>query len=64
MTKKMKKIYVALSAATIEYLKNLKGHIKTFVLCIICSRCKNEDEKLFKLKSIEILKILVLFKNI
>ena len=55
MTKKMKKI---------EYLKNLKGHIKTFVLCIICSRCKNEDEKLFKQKSIEILKILVLFKNI
>ena len=26
MTKKMKKLYIALFAVTIEYLKNLKGH--------------------------------------
>ena len=26
MTKKMKKLYTALFAVTIEYLKNLKGH--------------------------------------
>ena len=38
---------------------------KTLVLSIICSKCKNEDEKTFKEKeSIEILKILGLFKNI
>ena len=38
---------------------------KTFVLSIICSKCKNEDEKIFKEEdSIEILKILGLIKNI
>ena len=44
---------------------------KTLVLSIICSKCKNEDEKIFKEEeSIEILKILGLiekydsFKNI
>ena len=38
---------------------------KTLVLSIICSKCKNEDEKLFKKeKSIEILKILGLIENI
>ena len=38
---------------------------KTLVLSIICTKCKNEDEKIFKEEeSIEILKILDLFKNI
>ena len=38
---------------------------KTLVLAIICSKCKNEDEKMFKEeKSIEILKILGLTENI
>ena len=38
---------------------------KTLVLSIICSKCKNEDEKIFKEEeSIEILKILVLIYNI
>ena len=38
---------------------------KTLVLSIICSKCKNEDEKLFKEEeSIEILKILGLIENI
>ena len=38
---------------------------KTLVLSIICSKCKNEVEKLFKEeKSIEILKVLGLIKNI
>ena len=37
---------------------------KTLVLSNICSKCKNEDEKIFKEEeSIEILKILVFFKN-
>ena len=38
---------------------------KTIVLFIICSKCENEDEKIFKKEeSTEILKILDLFKNI
>ena len=37
---------------------------KTLVLSIICSKCKNEDEKLFKEKSIEILNIVGLSRNI
>ena len=38
---------------------------KTLVLPIICSNCKNEDEKLFKEKeSIEMLKILGVIENI
>ena len=38
---------------------------KTIVLSIICSKCKNEDEKIFKEEeSIEILKILGLRNNI
>ena len=38
---------------------------KTLVLSIICSRCKNEDEKIFKEEeSFEILKILDLVENI
>ena len=38
---------------------------KTLVLSIICSKCKNEDEKLFKEEqSIEILKILGSIENI
>ena len=38
---------------------------KTLVLSIVCSKCKTEDEKLFKgEESIDILWILGLFKNI
>ena len=38
---------------------------ETLVLFIICSKCKNEDEKIFKDKeSIEILKIFGLIENI
>ena len=38
---------------------------KTLVLSIICSKCKDEDEKIFKEEdSIEILKILDLINNI
>ena len=37
---------------------------KTFVRSIICSKCGNKDEKIFKKEeSIEILKILGLIKN-
>ena len=38
---------------------------KTLALSIICSKCKNKDEKIFKEEdSIEILKILGLIKNL
>ena len=38
---------------------------KVLVLSIICRKCENEDEKIFKEdESIEILKILDLIKNI
>ena len=50
-----------------ENLKNLKYHTssKKTVLSIICSKCKNENEKIFKEEdSIEILKILGLINNI
>ena len=37
---------------------------KTLVVSFICSKCKNEDEKLFKEKeSIEILKVLGFIEN-
>ena len=38
--------------------------VKTLVLYIICSKCKNEDEKLFKEESTRILRILGLIENI
>ena len=48
-------------------MKNLKYHTswkKILVLPIICSKCENEDEELFKeKKSIEILKILGLIEK-
>ena len=53
--------------ASIENLKILKYHTfskKTLVFSIICSKCENEDEKIFKEESLEILKFLGLFKNI
>ena len=38
---------------------------KTWVLFIICSKCKNEDEKIFKEEeSMGMLKILYLIENI
>ena len=38
---------------------------KTLVFSIICSKCKNEEEKIFKEKeSIEILEILALIQNV
>ena len=57
-------MYIALYVASIENLKNLNNH--TFykkylqkIFAIICSKCINEDEKIFKEEeSIEILKIL------
>ena len=59
----MKKLYCVIAVS----IANLKNPVleKTLVLFIICSKCKNEDWKLFKEEeSIEILKILGLIENI
>ena len=67
MTKKMKKLYCI---NCIKYRKFEKPKIsnlleKTSVLSIICSKCKNEDEKIFEEEdSFDILKILGLIENI
>ena len=63
----MKKLYCVIFG---KYRKLAKPKIlylfeKTLVLSIICSKCKNEDEKIFKEKeSIEILKTLGLIENV
>ena len=63
----MKKLYCLICG---KYRKLEKSKIsyfleKTLVLSIICSKCKNEDEKIFKEEeSSEILKILGLIENI
>ena len=63
----MKKLYSVICG---KYRKLEKPKIsylleKTLVLSIIGSKCKNEDEKIFKEEeSIEILKILGLINNI
>ena len=54
----------------LKYRKSGKSKIsylieKTLVLSIICSKCKKENEKVFKEKdSTEIIKIIGLFYNI
>ena len=50
-----------------KFEKSKISHLleKTLALSIICSKCKKEDEKLFKEEeSIEILKIIGLIENI
>ena len=63
----MKKIY-CIKCNKYRKFKNPKiSYIfnKTLVLSIICDKCGSKDEELFKEeKSIEILKILILIKNI
>ena len=56
------KNYIALFVASIEHLKILKHHefLKNInVFSIICCKCKNKDEKIFKEEElIDILRIL------
>ena len=64
MAEKMKKIFCFICG---KYRKFKISYLleKTLVLSIICSKCKNENEKIFKEEeSIEILKILGLIENI
>ena len=60
----MKKLYYGKNRK-FEKLKISYIFEKTLVLSITCSKCKIEDEKVFKEEeSIEILKILGLIKNV
>ena len=63
----MKKLYGVICSKYRKFEKPKISYLleKTLVLSIICSKCKNEDEKIFKEEeSIEILKILGLIENI
>ena len=63
----MNKLYCVICGKYRKFEKPKISYLleKTLVLSIICSKCKNEDEKLFKEEeSIEILKILGLIENI
>ena len=63
----MKKLYCVVCGKYRKFEKPTISHLleKTLVLFIICSKCKNEDEKIFKEEeSIEILQIIGLIINI
>ena len=63
----MKKLYCVICGKYRKFEKPKISYLleKTLVVSIICSKCENEDKKLFKEeKSIEILKIIILIKNI
>ena len=63
----MKKLYCVICGKYRKFEKPKISYLleKTLVLSIICSKCKNEDEKLFKEEeSIELLKIIGLIENI
>ena len=60
----MKRLYCAVCSENLKNL-NYKKSLKLLTLSIICSKCKNEDEKIFKEEElIEILKIPGLIENI
>ena len=49
VTKKMKKLYCIICDKYRKYEKPKISYLeKTLVLSVICSKCRNEDEKLFK----------------
>ena len=63
----MKKLYCVICGKYRKFQKSTISYLleKTLVFPIICSNCKNEDEKLPKEEeSIEILKIFRLIENI
>ena len=67
ITKKMKKSYCVICGKYRKFEKPKISYLleKILALSIICSKCKNEDEKIFKgEESIDILKILGLIENI
>ena len=61
----MKRLYWVACNENLEKPKRSDLLKKALVLVIICSKCKNEDEKIFKEEeSLVILKILRLINNI
>ena len=63
----MKKLFCVICGKYRKFEKLKISYLleKTLVLSIICSKCKNEDEKIFNEEnSIEILKILSLIENV
>ena len=63
----MKKLYFVICGKYRKFEKPKISYLleKTLILSIICSKCKNEDEKLFKEEeSTGILKSLCLIENI
>ena len=63
----MKKLYCVICGMFIKFEKPKLSYLleKTLVPSVICSKCKNEDQKIFKQEeSIEILKIIGLIENI
>ena len=63
----MKKIYCVICSKYRKFEKPKISYLleTTSLLSIICSKCKNEDEKIFKEEySINILKIIGLIENI
>ena len=66
ITQKMNKSYciICIRGTYRKFEKPKISYLLKLVLSIICSKCKNEDEKLFKEEeSIEISKILGLIEN-
>ena len=62
----MKKIYCVICSKHRKFEKPKISYLseRTLVLSIICSKCKNKEEKLFKEEdSIEVLKIIGLTEN-
>ena len=66
-TKRIKKLYCVICCKYRKFEKPKISHLleKILIFSVICCKCKNEDEKLFKEEeSIEILKIVGLIENI
>ena len=67
MTKKMKKLYCIICGKYRKFEKPKTSYLlkKILLLSIICSKCKNEDEQIFKEEeSFEMLKTPGLIENI
>ena len=61
----MKNIYCVICGKYRKFEKPKVSYLLEMIFSIICSQCKNENEKIFKEEeSIEILKILGLVENI
>ena len=67
IAKEMKKIYCVICGKHRKFEKPKMSYLlkKILVFSIVCSKCKNEDEKIFKgEESTKILKVLGLIENI